>query len=100
MNIFGPVMDPDAVTVTRSSPQARSIVDALLEDVFRLLVILRGLTLRLTLSRFSTFHQHLALRRGLVSLNVKVSACDILSQVVALARTFSVFLKSIIPPNA
>jgi hypothetical protein len=25
-------MDPDAVTVTRSSPQARSIVDALLED--------------------------------------------------------------------
>jgi hypothetical protein len=34
MNIFGPVIDPDAVTVTRSSPQARSIVDALLEDVF------------------------------------------------------------------
>jgi hypothetical protein len=34
MNIFGPVVDPDAVTVTRSSPQARSIVDALLEDVF------------------------------------------------------------------
>jgi hypothetical protein len=34
MNIFGPVIDPDAVTVTRASPQARSIVDALLEDVF------------------------------------------------------------------
>ena len=34
MNIFGPVVDPDAVTVTRSSPQARSIVDALLGDVF------------------------------------------------------------------
>ncbi|KAF8505701.1 hypothetical protein F5888DRAFT_1575584, partial [Russula emetica] len=34
MNIFGPAIDPDAVTVTRSSPQARSIVDALLEDVF------------------------------------------------------------------
>jgi hypothetical protein len=34
MNIFGPGIDPDAVTVTRSSPQARSIVDALLEDVF------------------------------------------------------------------
>lgn len=34
MNIFGPVVDPDAVTVTRSSPQARSIIDALLEDVF------------------------------------------------------------------
>jgi len=34
MNIFAPVIDPDAVTVTRSSPQARSIVDALLEDVF------------------------------------------------------------------
>ena len=34
MNIFGPVIDPDAVTVTRSSPQARSIVDALLGDVF------------------------------------------------------------------
>lgn len=33
-NIFGPVIDPDAVTVTRSSPQARSIVDALLGDVF------------------------------------------------------------------
>lgn len=31
--IFGPVTDPDAVTVTRASPQARSIVDALLEDV-------------------------------------------------------------------
>ena len=34
MNIFGPVIDPDAVTVTRASPQARSIVDALLGDVF------------------------------------------------------------------
>jgi hypothetical protein len=34
MNIFGPVIDPNAVTVTRASPQARSIVDALLEDVF------------------------------------------------------------------
>jgi hypothetical protein len=34
MSIFGPVIDPDAVTVTRASPQARSIVDALLEDVF------------------------------------------------------------------
>jgi hypothetical protein len=34
MNIFGPGIDPDAVTVIRSSPQARSIVDALLEDVF------------------------------------------------------------------
>ena len=33
-NIFGPVTDPDAVTVTRASPQARSVVDALLEDVF------------------------------------------------------------------
>lgn len=34
MNIFGPVIDPDGITVTRASPQARSIVDALLEDVF------------------------------------------------------------------
>ena len=34
MNIFGPVTDPGAVTVTRASPQARSIVDALLGDVF------------------------------------------------------------------
>jgi len=33
-SIFGPVTDPDAVTVTRASPQARSVVDALLEDVF------------------------------------------------------------------
>lgn len=33
-NIFGPVTDPDAVTVTRASPQGRSVVDALLEDVF------------------------------------------------------------------
>ncbi|KAH9966020.1 hypothetical protein BC827DRAFT_1265090 [Russula dissimulans] len=32
-SIFGPVSDPDAVTVTRASPQARSIVDGLLEDV-------------------------------------------------------------------
>ena len=34
MNIFGPVIDPNGITVTRASPQARSIVDALLEDVF------------------------------------------------------------------
>ena len=34
MNFFGPVIDPSAVTVTRASPQARSIVDALLGDVF------------------------------------------------------------------
>lgn len=33
-SIFGPVIDPDAVTVIRASPQARSVVDALLEDVF------------------------------------------------------------------
>ncbi|KAI0307232.1 hypothetical protein B0F90DRAFT_1814016 [Multifurca ochricompacta] len=33
-SIFGPIIDPDAVTVTRASPQARAIVDALLEDVF------------------------------------------------------------------
>ncbi len=32
--IFGPVIDPDAVTVIRASPQARSVVDGLLEDVF------------------------------------------------------------------
>ena len=34
MSIFGPVIDPDAVTVIRASPQARSVVDGLLEDVF------------------------------------------------------------------
>jgi hypothetical protein len=34
MSIFGPVIDPNAVTVIRASPQARSAVDALLEDVF------------------------------------------------------------------
>ena len=33
MSIFGPVSDPDAVTVTRASPQGRSTVDGLLEDV-------------------------------------------------------------------
>jgi hypothetical protein len=33
-SIFGPVIDPDAVVVTRPSPQARATVDALLEDVF------------------------------------------------------------------
>jgi hypothetical protein len=33
-SIFGPVIDPDAVVVTRASPQARATVDALLEDVF------------------------------------------------------------------
>jgi hypothetical protein len=33
-SIFGPVIDPDAVVVTRASPQARAVVDALLEDVF------------------------------------------------------------------
>jgi hypothetical protein len=33
-SIFGPVIDPDAVTVIRASPQARLVVDGLLEDVF------------------------------------------------------------------
>jgi hypothetical protein len=33
-SIFGPVIDPDAVIVTRVSHQARATVDALLEDVF------------------------------------------------------------------
>jgi hypothetical protein len=33
-SIFGPVIDPNAVTVIRASPQARLVVDALLEDVF------------------------------------------------------------------